>query len=835
MGERYTRLFSLTPELYAKGSPIVVAAGALLKDTVTDRVLAQLKLRNIGQKKITEVTVQVQPLDAEGLPLGEAFEHRYVDLEADREHEFAQKVPVFVPDNATKGFFASVIRTSFADGSRWENDGTVWEPLEVPAPLSDALGDPELVSEYYKQFGADSSFLPLQHKDLWYCSCGTMNRREEEVCRKCGKSLAAFLAFDLTELTARKETRLARQAEEERIARENLRKAEEERRKKEEEEAEAAAIAAKKRRKRNAIIAAILIPVLLIAAAVAAIILTKPARVLSDAEEMAAAGDYMAAVAVLDEYGHPDKTGTARQGYLDAMEQEIKAMIDRKDFHAALELIDRYAVLDTKGENIRTIQKLCGHDLKDSGHADHTCTKDGYTHRTCAVCGWVEETILPALGHQYVLETTNPSTCSEQGSEVFACSVCGDNYTEMLELLPHEYESSVTRAATCTEEGVRTNTCTVCGHATEEAISLVEHKNKETVTKAATCTETGVRTISCTVCGKTSQESIPTIPHSNKDTIVREATCTKEGLKNSVCTVCGTVANSVAIPMVEHTYKEQVTKEATCAHTGEKETLCTICGEKKSSVVIPVLEHMYEERVVTKVSCTEQGVIETVCSECGKIKSTKTIRATGHSYVKSVVSTLSCETDGVLLYTCSHCNESYTETEEATGHSWRKATCEEPKTCRTCGETDGVALGHKWTVNASKYSSRFKCETCYESEFPTVNFVTNLPISVQHTNLDRESGTITVMGIREGSSLFEAHSVVNNIPQTRIIEISFSKTDDFGNYASYSKDFYVNLYTETGSLLSSGEVTFFKSLSYYRADIIVPQGSTVRVELIPQN
>lgn len=29
-------------------------------------------------------------------------------------------------------------------------------------------------------------------------------------------------------------------------------------------------------------------------------------------------------------------------------------------------------------------------------------------------------------------------------------------------------------------------------------------------------------------------------------------------------------------------------------------------------------------------------------------------------------------------------------------HEWKEATCSTPKTCKTCGETEGVALGHKW-------------------------------------------------------------------------------------------------------------------------------------------
>jgi len=37
MNERYTRVFSLPENLYATGSPVVIAAGALLKDNQTGK------------------------------------------------------------------------------------------------------------------------------------------------------------------------------------------------------------------------------------------------------------------------------------------------------------------------------------------------------------------------------------------------------------------------------------------------------------------------------------------------------------------------------------------------------------------------------------------------------------------------------------------------------------------------------------------------------------------------------------------------------------------------------------------------------------------------------
>ena len=51
MSERYSRLYELPLNLYAVGSPVVIAAGTLLKDNQTGRIVAQLKFRSIQQIK----------------------------------------------------------------------------------------------------------------------------------------------------------------------------------------------------------------------------------------------------------------------------------------------------------------------------------------------------------------------------------------------------------------------------------------------------------------------------------------------------------------------------------------------------------------------------------------------------------------------------------------------------------------------------------------------------------------------------------------------------------------------------------------------------------------
>ena len=47
-------------------------------------------------------------------------------------------------------------------------------------------------------------------------------------------------------------------------------------------------------------------------------------------------------------------------------------------------------------------------------------------------------------------------------------------------------------------------------------------------------------------------------------------------------------------------------------------------------------------------------------------------------------------------------------------HTWKDATCTEPKTCSVCNETEGEALGHTW-MDAT-YNNPKTCSICGETE-----------------------------------------------------------------------------------------------------------------------
>lgn len=100
------------------------------------------------------------------------------------------------------------------------------------------------------------------------------------------------------------------------------------------------------------------------------------------------------------------------------------------------------------------------------------------------------------------------------------------------------------------------------------------------------------------------------------------------------------------------------------------------------------------------------------------------------------------------------------ETEgEALGHTWVEATCEEPKTCSVCGETEGEPLGHTWTEAACTEART--CSVCGATEGEPLGH------DWKEANY-QEPKTCSVCGETEGEPLtpaFVEHGLVADMEQ----------------------------------------------------------------------
>lgn len=212
MGERYSRLYSLPENLYAIGSPVIISAGALLKDEKTGKVLAQLKLKNIAGKTIKAASVSILLFDTVGKPLGAAIAYQYLDLSAKRDEEFGAKTPILLPNAATRIISVAVTEIAFSDNTIWTAESAAWEVLPQSETLDSVLRDQELIRQYRIEYGADCQYISKTWRGLWYCSCGAINREQEPVCYRCGKSQAVLQNMDLAKLREKCDERLAAEA-----------------------------------------------------------------------------------------------------------------------------------------------------------------------------------------------------------------------------------------------------------------------------------------------------------------------------------------------------------------------------------------------------------------------------------------------------------------------------------------------------------------------------------------------------------------------------------------------------------------------------------------------
>ena len=215
MSDRYLRVFSLEENLYIPGSPVLISAGALLKDMQTGRILGQLKLQSISNQEIKAATVELLPLDTTGNPLGDAVSHQYLDLTISRDDYWGSNEAILFPDASTRAYIVKVKEVIFLDNSIWSAPSVDWKALPKKILLEESLNDLELTKQYRLHFGKDCKYTYQSTPDLWYCPCGTINHHEEAVCHRCKKEAVALSSVDLDLLQEEAQERIIKEREEE--------------------------------------------------------------------------------------------------------------------------------------------------------------------------------------------------------------------------------------------------------------------------------------------------------------------------------------------------------------------------------------------------------------------------------------------------------------------------------------------------------------------------------------------------------------------------------------------------------------------------------------------
>ena len=197
---KYEKIFSLEENLYAEGSPLIIKAGALLKDNDTSWLIAQLKLSNISNNVLKYAKVEISCLDSLNRPIGEPVMFEYLDLSAYRGQDFGTQTPIKIVYSAARSYTVRLVEAGFSDNTIWSNPDAVWQALPKQEDLTTAIADDNAQKGYKETFGQSANFIACDVSGGWLCSCGEFNHENEERCYKCNASHSDLLSCDYEEL-----------------------------------------------------------------------------------------------------------------------------------------------------------------------------------------------------------------------------------------------------------------------------------------------------------------------------------------------------------------------------------------------------------------------------------------------------------------------------------------------------------------------------------------------------------------------------------------------------------------------------------------------------------
>ena len=196
-------LYALPSPLYAPGSPILIAGGALLE--AEGLQYCRLRLQVIDEMRVRSVTVAVQALDAAGEALGLELPHRFLG-KAGRDDILGEKEPLVLPVDGAASFRVRVLSVCPEEGGAWIPE-LPFLPLPAQETLETRYGAEELAEQFRIRYGSDCRWAITPAEDLWLCTCGAVNRAAEGSCHRCHRVRAALEKVSAETLRTESESR----------------------------------------------------------------------------------------------------------------------------------------------------------------------------------------------------------------------------------------------------------------------------------------------------------------------------------------------------------------------------------------------------------------------------------------------------------------------------------------------------------------------------------------------------------------------------------------------------------------------------------------------------
>lgn len=184
---RFKKLTNITCNTDLIGCGVEFVKGSLLKDTDTGYILAQLKYRNISGQQLNSLYISIKCFDEMGIDLlnGKSFSFAYQDLNVINAQEFADRIPVYLPDIHIRKVEITIEKYMLQNGdvifaNNYESIVLPSIYKDIPLDLKTELA--RIIPNDLKS-GYKTITFPFEYENGWICSCGKYN--EADKCVRC--------------------------------------------------------------------------------------------------------------------------------------------------------------------------------------------------------------------------------------------------------------------------------------------------------------------------------------------------------------------------------------------------------------------------------------------------------------------------------------------------------------------------------------------------------------------------------------------------------------------------------------------------------------------------
>ncbi len=208
--DRYNIVYLNENNLYVKGSPVLIRSRAIVNDIETGRKHFQIKLKNIGNKRIIAVKAKAILFDVYKNQL-EIIEKQYFGINVGNNEEFASDIPVYLNNPAAAYLDVAIKEVYFQDSTVWTCENERWEEVAKQRELIALFNDNDIVEEFQYLHGKTAQYEIVEYGDIWFCTCGCVNSNTQERCFSCNTHKLDLKNVDINLMKKNSICRKARQ------------------------------------------------------------------------------------------------------------------------------------------------------------------------------------------------------------------------------------------------------------------------------------------------------------------------------------------------------------------------------------------------------------------------------------------------------------------------------------------------------------------------------------------------------------------------------------------------------------------------------------------------